>query len=190
MTQVDQTLIIEQIKAEAKPEGALKNALAQLSSNGKPSPLFQENRALLLDPKVQSPQKRSQPHKRNPLPPSPQIEIWQLIGSRYAGGYSAYSPQEAPVFGDLATASGPWRVSSVQVRPDAGDFSMAVAAGLGDLSIFQDYLPLENIPNVNPWVGTGISASMIQAFVLPAGENFNLIEASVTLIAPHIAARR
>lgn len=181
------TITVEQIQANAKPNVELKNALAQLSSNGKPSPLFEENRALLLDRMLQSPRKRPQPHKRNPLPPPPQIEVWRLIGARQAGGYSGFSPQEAPVYGQLNTASGPWRVSSVQVRPDAGDFSMAVACGLGDKTVFQDYLPLENIPPINPWVGTGISASMVQAFVIPPGENFNFIEARATLIAPHIA---
>jgi hypothetical protein len=104
-----------------------------------------------------------------------------MIGAAYPGDYQAYSPQEAPVYGN----NGPQRVSSMQVRPDTGDFSIAVAAGLGNHSVYPE--PLMNIPSIDPWVGTGISASMIQLFVLPAGESFDLIEASATLIAPHMA---
>jgi hypothetical protein len=190
MTPANQTHVIEQIQAKGKPNGELKNALAQqLSSKGRPSPLFQRNLALLLDRKVQSPQKHPQPHKRDSLVPHPpQFELWRMIGAGYPGSYSAYSPEEAPVYGDLNTSSGPQRVSSVQVKPGTGDFSMAVACALGyDTAIFGNFLPLENIPTVNPWVGTGISASMIQLFDIPAGENFNLIEADVTLKASHMA---
>jgi hypothetical protein len=185
MTQVDEKHVIEQIKAGAKPAGALHNALAKLSSNGKPSPLFQRNVASLLDPKVQSPRKHAQPRKRfHPAPPPP-IEVWQLIGSRSAGSYSAYSPQESPVYGYLGTASGPFLVSSVEVDPDAGDFSMAVATGMGDGVALGQYLPLDNVPTGNPWVGTGICASMMQAFVLPT--TYSLIQARVNLMAPHVA---
>lgn len=182
-----QAQIIEQIQAKGKPTGELRNVLAQLSSNGKPSPLFQSNRAMLLDRKIQSPRTHPQPHKRDHPFPIPPIEVWRKIGAASPGDYSAYSPEEAPVLGVLNTVSGPMNVSSVQVHPDSGDFSMAVATGLGPVTIFTEYSPLENIPSNNPWVGTGISASMIQIFVLPAGENFDLIEASVTLSAPHMA---
>jgi hypothetical protein len=184
---VDQTQIIEHIQAKGKPNGELRNVLAQLSTNGKPSPLFQRNRAMLLDRKIQSPRTHPQPHKRDHPFPIPPIEVWRKIGAASPGDYSAYSPEEAPVFGVLNTVSGPQNVSSVEVRPGSGDFSMAVATGLGQQTIFAEYSPLENIPSNNPWVGTGISASMIQGFALPAGEKFDLIEASVTLVAPHTA---
>lgn len=63
MTPINQSHLIEEIEANAKPNGELNKALAQISSNGKPSPLFQSNRAMLLDRTMQNPQKQPQPHK-------------------------------------------------------------------------------------------------------------------------------
>jgi hypothetical protein len=44
MTTVSETHIIEQIQTSAKPKSELKNALAQISSNGKPSVEHQGSR--------------------------------------------------------------------------------------------------------------------------------------------------
>lgn len=42
----------------------------------------------------------------------------------------------------------------------------------------------DNFPEDTPGIGTGITASMIQPFVLP--ESFDLLEASTTLVATQI----
>jgi hypothetical protein len=197
---------IERLRRGEPLPGELQERLVRLLAAGPRSHAYQESLKHRLQAAAKltapSPGKDPDPRVRLVEVQHPPLGTWVIVADCNPNtvwpsgliGYPAFSPEEQPVLGQPVVGQEqtghPLHQSSVVVRPQTAEFSMALAvvspgAGVG---VVGSYPAQQNVALAPPWAGTGISASLAQLCspTQPLGR-FKALKAQVTLVATHIA---